>query len=249
MGNKLLKHFILNTKRAFVLLVLSIFFVSCKNEESKVSSEVVEATYLCPMDCENSKSNKPGSCPVCKMLLVKEIEVEEMKSNNEHSKESVFKLDAVWTDQNNEKHQLLDYQGKLHLTTMIFTRCDYACPNLIVDLQNIEDALSPKAKNNLAYVLVTMDPENDTPAILNKYAAKFELNDDKWSFLTGKKDDIYQYSKLLGIGYKKFENGMYGHANIISLLNGSGEIVYQIEGIHSNRTELVKLINTLSNDI
>jgi len=81
---------------------------------------------------------------------------------------------------------------------------------------------------------------------LHQYASKFELNNEKWHFLTGSKDDTYIYSKLLGIGYKKFENGLYGHSNIISLLSDSGEIIYQMEGIHANRNEIVKLINNLS---
>ncbi len=225
---------------------MTVTISSCNNAAKDPSSGVVQATYLCPMNCENSQSNKPGNCPVCHMLLVKEIEVEEMNLINKHSKESVFKLDAIWTDQNKEKHQLGNYHGKLHLTTMIFTNCDYACPNLIADFQNIEDDLTSKAKANTNYILVTIDPENDSPEKLKQYASKFELDNDKWHFLRGSKDDTYQYSKLLGFGYKKFENGMYGHSNIISLLNESGEIIYQIEGIHANRDEIVKLINSLS---
>lgn len=237
-------------KYLFAILICTVtsVMISCNNSEVKEESiNYVKGVYLCPMNCKNSQSDQPGQCPVCKMDLVKEIEVEEITEKLEHSTESIFKLEAKWLDQNNEEHQLSDYSGKLILTTMIFTRCDYACPNLIGDLQNIVDDLSPKAKEVTSFVLVTMDPDNDTPEKMSEFASDFDLPSTDWHFLTGNKDDIYQYSKLLGIGYKRFENGMYGHSNILSLINESGEIVYQIEGIHANREELVELMNKLAN--
>ncbi|MCB9426499.1 MAG: SCO family protein [Flavobacteriales bacterium] len=241
-----MNNLLLKLSPLLLLVVFNFSLTSCKKEKKDSTLEIVKGSYVCPMNCPKSKKDQPGDCHVCKMQLVKEVEVEEMKTKKEHSTTSVYKLDAEWIDQNNKKHQLSDYKGKLQLTTMIFTNCDYACPNLIGDLQNIEDALSPEAKSNLNYLLVTIDPENDTPEKLNKYANQFELDSEKWTFLTGSTDNTYQYSKLLGIGYKKFENGMYGHSNILSLLNKDGEIVYQIEGIHADRTEIVKIIENLS---
>jgi len=246
MKNQLLGNMFKNYIIYFIVASsFSFSLTSCNGGRGDVSVEPVKGVYLCPMNCEGSKSDKPGSCPVCKMLLVKEIEVLEMLSDKKHSDKSVFNLDAFWVDQNNEEHQLADYRGKLYLTTMIFTNCDYACPNLLSDLQNIEDNLTEKAKKNIGYLLVTMDPDNDTPEKLNKYAENFDLDENMWKFLRGDKDATYQYSKLLGIGYKKFENGMYGHSNILSLLNESGEIIYQIEGIHVDNSELISIINSL----
>ncbi len=235
-------------KYLFVISVIigTSFMLSCGGSVEDKPISYAEGVYLCPMNCPKSKSDKPGSCVVCKMDLVKEIEVEEMNENMEHSKSSVYKLDAQWINQNKKESKLSDYSGKLILTTMIFTRCDYACPNLIGDLQNIEDDLTPEAKKAVNYLLITMDPDNDTPEKMSEFAADFDLDNEKWHFLTGGKDDIYEYSKLLGIGYKRFEDGMYGHSNILSLLNESGEIIYQIEGIHADRKELVQLINKLS---
>jgi protein SCO1/2 len=216
--------------------------LSCSSNNDKKES-VIKSKYICPMQCKNSTSELPGACPVCNMMLVKELEMKGMDQKVEHSTESVYKFNGHWTNQDNKKVQLSDYSGKLQLTTMIFTHCDYACPNIIADLQNIQDGLSEKARENLGFLLVTIDPENDTPEKLKKYASNFELDNKNWQFLTGSKDDIYQYSKLLGIQYKKFENGMYGHSNIITLLSTTGEIIYQIEGIHANIKPITELIN------
>jgi hypothetical protein len=57
------------------LLALLFTAVSCKEEKKAESEETktelkAEATYQCPMDCEDGKTyHEPGSCPVCKMDL------------------------------------------------------------------------------------------------------------------------------------------------------------------------------------
>ncbi|MBO0593594.1 hypothetical protein I2486_19520 [Cellulophaga sp. E16_2] len=56
------------------LVTLSIF-TSCKNKKEEVKtdeiSKIAEATYSCPMNCEDGKTyHEVGSCPVCKMDLM-----------------------------------------------------------------------------------------------------------------------------------------------------------------------------------
>ncbi len=41
------------------------------NATTAAPAKAVGAAYLCPMQCEGSASDKPGSCPKCGMALVK----------------------------------------------------------------------------------------------------------------------------------------------------------------------------------
>ncbi|MEQ9375290.1 MAG: heavy metal-binding domain-containing protein [Imperialibacter sp.] len=41
-----------------------------QHETAASDTTVVAASYICPMKCEGSASDKPGKCPVCKMDLV-----------------------------------------------------------------------------------------------------------------------------------------------------------------------------------
>ena len=41
----------------------------------------------------------------------------------------------------------------------------------------------------------TVDPYNDTVAVLNDYANKFEADYDQWKFLTGHKSTIYHLAR------------------------------------------------------
>ncbi|GAA4388676.1 heavy metal-binding domain-containing protein [Hymenobacter koreensis] len=42
-----------------------------KLDKAAKSTKAVSAAYTCPMNCEGSASDKPGSCPKCGMALVK----------------------------------------------------------------------------------------------------------------------------------------------------------------------------------
>ena len=216
--------------------------ISCGDSHDSTSGVILNAKYICPDNCDKSEQGGVGVCTVCNKSLVKKIKIEGIPMSGDLSTYSLYQLKSDWTNQDNKKLKLNAFSGGLVLTTMIFTNCDYACPTIMGDIMNIEDALSKEAKNKLKVVVVTMDPETDTPKVLKEYASQFDVNESRWSLLTGSKDNIYLFSKILDLGYKKFENGMYGHANIVTLLNEKGEIIYQQEGLKKNNKEFVRLI-------
>jgi protein SCO1/2/putative membrane protein len=47
------------------------------------------------------------------------------------------------------------------------------------------------AKTNVLLVSISVDPENDTPAVLRAYAQQFGASPDRWWFLTGRKSAIH----------------------------------------------------------
>ncbi|MBI4647171.1 MAG: hypothetical protein HY738_11425 [Bacteroidia bacterium] len=56
------------------LILMNLTFSTCGNQANKETSTeqiTVAASYECPMKCENKKFDKPGSCPICGMDLVK----------------------------------------------------------------------------------------------------------------------------------------------------------------------------------
>ena len=230
----------------FILPFFILALLSCSDSNDTTSSAIVNAKYTCPELHENAEKDGAGVCRVCNKNLVKKVNIKGIELIDDFSENSVYQHNATWTSQNDDVIKLHGYKGGLVLTTMIFTNCEYACPTIMGDLQNIEDGLKETTKENLNVVIVTMDPDTDTPKVLKEYANQFDVNENRWSLLTGSKDDIYLFSKLLDLGYKRFENGMYGHANIISLLNKNGEIVYQQEGLKKNNDEFIRLIEEMS---
>lgn len=52
-------------------------------ENDKTGPEYTSA-YLCPMHCEGSGSNEPGTCPVCGMDYVAKAELDKREAEHSH---------------------------------------------------------------------------------------------------------------------------------------------------------------------
>jgi protein SCO1 len=96
--------------------------------------------------------------------------------------------DFTLTNQNNEPVSLASLHGRVWVADIIFTRCPGPCPTMthhLAELQNILPAGSP-----VRLVTLTSDPEYDTAPVLKTYAARFGADSNRWSFLTGPKQEI-----------------------------------------------------------
>lgn len=47
----------------------------------------------------------------------------------------------------------------------------------------------------LRFYSISIDPENDSPAVLKRYSSTFDIRDDKWQFLTGDSSLIFSLAK------------------------------------------------------
>ncbi len=218
-----------------------------KTDEAPVETVLTQASeteYVCPMRCEGSGQDEPGTCPVCNMLVVRSVEVEDFEGENrKYTRGSVYNLKSNWVTQNGDQIELESLSGDFQLACMIFTNCPEACPNLIGDMLTIDEALEPETKERLKYLLVTIDPDNDTPEQLAAYAKGHDLDTEQWTLLQGEKEKTRELSNLLGVEYKQYENGTFGHTNYLILLNEEGEIIYRLNGIHVPNEDLVAFMN------
>jgi len=92
------------------------------------------------------------------------------------------------TNQNSEAVTLANLRGKVWVADIIFTRCPGPCATMTRHLAELQSAL-PK-NEPVRLVSFTSDPENDTPAVLKKYAGLFGADANHWWFLTGNKPEI-----------------------------------------------------------
>jgi protein SCO1/2 len=98
--------------------------------------------------------------------------------------------DVVLTNQNGDKVRLkpLLESGQPVAVDFIYATCTTICPILSAGYANLQRKLgTDTAKVHL--VSITIDPENDTPAILKEYLAKYQAKPG-WDFLTGSRRDI-----------------------------------------------------------
>jgi cytochrome oxidase Cu insertion factor (SCO1/SenC/PrrC family) len=65
-----------------------------------------------------------------------------------------------------------DFQGRLLMVYFGFTNCPDMCPLAMQEVAVAMDALGPAAKD-VQPLLITVDPERDTPPALKRYVAQF----------------------------------------------------------------------------
>jgi len=194
------------------------------------------------MKCEGEKTYTTlGSCPVCKMDL-KRIEDSKIVSSSEISDESIFNLTTKWNTEEGKTIQLQDLKGKPLVMVMIYTTCKAACPRLVADMRNIEAKIPKDRLKDLQFVLVSIDPETDTPERLKAFAIENLMDDEQWVFLQGTETGVREFANVLAVKYKQITPLDFSHSNIISVFDSGGELIHQQEGLGVDNKETISTI-------
>lgn len=135
------------------------------------------------------------------------------------------------------------FKGKRTLIFFGFTSCPDICPTTLSVLNQAMEKLSVKPR----VVMISVDPERDTPEKLASYVPAFNKD---FIGITGKFDDIVQLATQLNIAFGKVpgpEAGTYvvDHSGYITLLNAEAEYAGFFKMPH--RVEnIVKVLNSFN---
>jgi protein SCO1 len=100
-----------------------------------------------------------------------------------------------------------DLAGKILVINFFFVNCPSVCPKLTGNMTMLQKAFK-KADSVVHLVSITVNPEQDTPSVLRVYADRFRANHDHWWFLTGNKNDIYNFARNeLAVSVQPSEGG------------------------------------------
>jgi len=110
-------------------------------------------------------------------------------------------------------------------------------------MRNIFDNVN---NSSVKYVLVSIDPETDSPDRLKEFAIENQMDNDQWIFLQGTVDDVREFSNVLAVKYKQISPIDFSHSNIISVFDKAGVLYYQKEGLGVNNEITVSKIIKLA---
>jgi len=96
-------------------------------------------------------------------------------------------------------------RGRLVLISFIYTNCTEICPILMHNLVDVQEKLGARFGKDVFFVSISVDPEDDTPEELKKYAERYEAKPG-WTFLTGKKENVDWVIYKLGQYTPDFED-------------------------------------------
>ena len=123
-----------------------------------------------------------------------------------------------------------DFKGKVHLAEFFFTKCPSICPIMNKNMKILDDRFGDRQDFGIASF--TIDPENDTPYVLKKYAESYNVKSQDWHFLTS---DIKKVYELANKGFSIFAGinpaiaGGFEHQGYFALIDKNGYIRSRVD--------------------
>jgi protein SCO1/2 len=90
---------------------------------------------------------------------------------------------AALTDQDGQARSFADFLGKTVVFSFFFTSCPTVCPRETQALAEVQRRLSPAVREQVRFVTLSVDPENDTPEVMRRFARSNGADLSGWSFV------------------------------------------------------------------
>jgi protein SCO1/2 len=139
--------------------------------------------------------------------------------------------DFTLVNQNGKKIHLTQFRGKPLLLTFIYTRCPLPdfCPLMSNNFNQIlKDLQQQRQVFDKAQLLsISIDPENDTPAVLKNYGEHYVGGTDPkfqhWIFASGSPEQVRQVANYFGLAYNG-KTGQIVHNLSTVLIGADGKV-------------------------
>jgi protein SCO1/2 len=140
-------------------------------------------------------------------------------------------------------------KGKVVLMEFMFTSCPDICPLTTYKMVQLQEQLKQKAMfgNQVRFVAVTFDPEQDTPEVLREYAQRMNMDNTGWHILRGEEERTKKIAADYGIMVQNIGGGQFVHTvTSLNLIDSEQRIrkVYEM-GEEMNSDEIMKDIESL----
>jgi protein SCO1/2 len=151
------------------------------------------------------------------------------------------------TSQDGKPVSLAKLRGKVVAVTFIYTECPDICPMLTQKMVQVQDELGKDFGQKIAFVSISLDPDHDTPEVLNDYAQFWGAKPEGWSFLTGSLDAVRDVTRRYGVFLSKKEDGSVEHSQLTTLVDADGQMRVQYLGARFDpaefRRDLMSLVD------
>jgi protein SCO1/2 len=131
------------------------------------------------------------------------------------------------SDRSGKPVSLSDLRGKIWIADFIFAYCGGPCPIMTERMSRLQSILLRDHMEKVRCVSITVDPARDTPEVLSDYANRHGASPNRWYFLTGDKQAIYDLAiKGFKVGVEDAQDGSKQptHSTRFMLVDRTGRI-------------------------
>ncbi len=116
-----------------------------------------------------------------------------------------------------------DFEGAPMVMGFIYTNCPDICSFITANVRNVYRQM--ENPDNVQFILVTFDPQRDTPEVLKKYAQSFEMDQEPFQFLTADSSTIASFMERMSVRTQESYSEELDNGDRIYFLNHSDKIL------------------------
>lgn len=135
-----------------------------------------------------------------------------------------------------------DVKGKVYIAEYFFTTCTGICPKMTDQLSRVYKQFNTEP--NFRILSHTCDPGTDSITQLKKYSDKLNVDTQKWIFLTGRKDSLYNMARFSYMiddpanNLKSIDEDFL-HTQFMALVDKQGKVRRIYDGIKSSEVDVM----------
>ena len=118
--------------------------------------------------------------------------------------ESVYAWPFVFQDEHGKALKLNHWHGRQVIMSMEYANCQFICSVGLTRLRSLQ-ALIEHEQLDYEFVIVSLDPLRDTPAVWLRYRASRSLAYKNWYFITSSVEQLPGIAGLIGVKYWLYE--------------------------------------------
>lgn len=100
----------------------------------------------------------------------------------------------TFTNQLGKTVTLDSLKGKILVVDFFFSRCPSICPGMAKSMKRLQNSFVNSNDSIVQFISISIDPEHDSVPNLRKFADRYTNNHDSWWFVTGNKQEIYDFA-------------------------------------------------------
>jgi len=157
-----------------------------------------------------------------------------------------------FTNQDGEVVTDKNLLNKITVVEYFFTTCKGICPKLNTNMKQVYEIY--KNEPDFQILSHTCNPDTDSVSVLKHYSDSLQVNTEKWIFLTGRKDSLYQMARgsyLLDDPKNNVEKieDQFIHTQFFALVDRQGKVrgkiydglkVLEVEQLKQDISKLLK---------
>ncbi len=133
-------------------------------------------------------------------------------------------------DQDSNRVTKETFDGKIYVADFFFTSCPSICPIMTREMKRIYDQYPTESR--LMFLSHSIDTRHDSVPVLKAYAEGLEIDDDRWRFITGNKEEIFAIANdYFNVAFENEDApGGYDHSGKLILVDTNGHIRSYCDG-------------------